>query len=766
MKIESIDIQNYGALYGSHHFALAGRGLVLVLGENLDEPRMRSNGAAKSTVFDALDWALYGEVPRGDFIDSIINEEAGSNLKVQVNILDDDGSSWHINRWRGVKGHEVKLAGVALFHGATDLTTLDDNKTQELIEALLGMDREVFHALVLHAQTDTWNFAAGTDAERGKVLTKVWNMGAIDVWLETAKSRGVVAEETLGKLTGEAQVIEAKLTEVRRQDYGAQSVAWEEQQVRRRSQAETALQGLTGDYQRASAEVQSRSVLEASLAALEARAPTRWAYPPAPVPPARPAPPVAEDRPNQPVRGADGVLQKSLAEARATVGRVNAEIAVLNRQREQYLRDADEFGRTQKGICGVCRQPISQEHVAREVERLRASAEAVGVKIGPFQENLTQWQAHEQKLLHDLQVAEQVFQADMVEYQRKVREIDQRDQAARRGYETFVAGLDQRHAEALAGYQAKVREIEDAYATARAVHSQEVAQVRAGLKVIDQQAQAVTRLAYDLDLAKRHLEDIVREVNPWLVKKAEQAHREADLEQALFHSQEESKTKREEIRYIEFWIKAFGPKGLKSFIMDARVQELTDAANHWMKLLYGGTNWVRFETQVQGRSTGKLANQLNIRCFRYMPDGTVRERNYKSLSGGERQRTSLAIDMGLSQIIAARATKRWDLLINDEVFKHLDGAGREAVVDLLQQLATEKDSIFVVDHDSAFQGTFEHHVIMRKENGRSTILEQEGVAHDQEVQGSGPKENSEAVPKAVPRRRPVPRTPVTRRQRD
>ena len=45
MRIESIELTNYGPFYGTHSFSFSDRGLVLVMGDNQDEPKMDSNGA-------------------------------------------------------------------------------------------------------------------------------------------------------------------------------------------------------------------------------------------------------------------------------------------------------------------------------------------------------------------------------------------------------------------------------------------------------------------------------------------------------------------------------------------------------------------------------------------------------------------------------------------------------------------------------------------------------------------------------------------------
>ena len=220
------------------------------------------------------------------------------------------------------------------------------------------------------------------------------------------------------------------------------------------------------------------------------------------------------------------------------------------------------------------------------------------------------------------------------------------------------------------------------------------------------------------DLASVHAEP-----NPFLKAQAGLEGKRASVEGQRAETQGKLDAIDDQLRYYDFWVEGFGLKGLKSYILDTKLGELTDAANQWVHLLTGGTIWVRFETQTMGRSTKKLSNKVNIRVFRYNPDGSISGRNYKSWSGGEKQRVSLGIDFGLSRLVARRARKSYDLLILDELFKHLDQSGREAVVDMLQILRHEKGSVIVVDHDAEFSESFENRVTVRKCNGASTIDE-------------------------------------------
>lgn len=177
---------------------------------------------------------------------------------------------------------------------------------------------------------------------------------------------------------------------------------------------------------------------------------------------------------------------------------------------------------------------------------------------------------------------------------------------------------------------------------------------------------------------------------------------------------------------LQFWTYGFSSKGLKSYVIDTRLDEMTLEVNKWVHLLTGGTVWVRFETQksVGAGKKSKLVESFTIRVFRHNPDGTITERNFRSWSGGEKHRIALGIDFGLARLIASRAKRSYDLLILDEVFqKSLDSSGKEAVAELLQHLRKEKSTILVIDHDVMFQGLFEEIIVIEKKNRCSRIIE-------------------------------------------
>jgi len=581
---------------------------------------MSSNGAGKSTVPDALDWCLWGVVPRNDHVDSIVNEEAKKDTRVTTYILDDDGNEATITRTRKAPDDVPKLSFTI---AGTDHTTLDVAETQKHIERFLGMDREVFHATVLFAQFDLWKFADATDKERIELLTKVLRLGQIDEWLDRTKEVKRRHAELAAHLNNGIANLEGQMQSLEGMDYDAQIASWDAEREERSKELAQRIKDMGELPPLEPFEREVNSITQALT-----------------------------NLPNVEIPELDSIRRehsRAMADER---------IAMYEAKR---LTDSVVALRTKNtGTCPQCGQPVDQSHIQKEIERLSLEAKAAIQQASVAKAQVTQWAAKKDEL---------------EEQQRKLQaDVKQRGTTLQHALAQAQTKRD--------GLQAQWRMLESLLADA--------ARVKA-------------------------------EVNPHVAQKMRTKKRIEELLKEKETIQAQVTTLEEDTKYVDFWVDGFGSKGLKSYILDSRLQELTDAANEWVRLLTGGTIWVRFETQTKGRSTNKLSNKINIRVFRYNPSGTISERNYRSWSGGEKQRVSLGVDFGLTRLVAKRASKTYDLIILDEVFKHLDSAGREAVVELLHMLKQEKSTVLVVDHDKEMQGAFENIVTARKKGGRSSI---------------------------------------------
>jgi DNA repair exonuclease SbcCD ATPase subunit len=129
------------------------RDLTLVLGENLDLGGDGSrNGTGKTTIINALSFALFGMALTNIKKDNLINKTNGKQMVVSLDFVV-DGQGYRIERGRRPNvlkffvNNEEKLA--------TDDAQGDSRETQEAVERLLGMSHNMFrHIVALNTYTE------------------------------------------------------------------------------------------------------------------------------------------------------------------------------------------------------------------------------------------------------------------------------------------------------------------------------------------------------------------------------------------------------------------------------------------------------------------------------------------------------------------------------------------------------------------------------------------------------------------------------------
>jgi DNA repair exonuclease SbcCD ATPase subunit len=129
------------------------RDLTLVLGENLDLGGDGSrNGTGKTTIINALSYALYGQALSNIRKDNLVNKTNNKNMLVSLDFAV-GGTQYRIERGR-------KPAVLKFFINQEDQSVTDDaqgdsRETQEAIERVLGMSHDMFkHILALNTYTE------------------------------------------------------------------------------------------------------------------------------------------------------------------------------------------------------------------------------------------------------------------------------------------------------------------------------------------------------------------------------------------------------------------------------------------------------------------------------------------------------------------------------------------------------------------------------------------------------------------------------------
>ncbi len=131
------------------------RDLTLVLGQNLDlggSDTGARNGTGKTTIINALSYALYGTALTNIKKDNLINKTNGKNMLVTIE-FEKDGTEYRIERGRRPNTMAFYAGGQE--REITDESQGDSRETQAELERMLGMSHDMFkHIVALNTYTE------------------------------------------------------------------------------------------------------------------------------------------------------------------------------------------------------------------------------------------------------------------------------------------------------------------------------------------------------------------------------------------------------------------------------------------------------------------------------------------------------------------------------------------------------------------------------------------------------------------------------------
>jgi DNA repair exonuclease SbcCD ATPase subunit len=154
IQIKKLSVRNFMSVgNATQGINFDRRDLTLVLGENLDLGGDGSrNGTGKTTIINALSYALYGNALSNIRKDNLVNKTNGKNMLVS---LDFSVGSQDYRIERGRKPNVLKFYVNHEAQAATDEAQGENRETQEVIERVMGMSHDMFkHVLALNTYTE------------------------------------------------------------------------------------------------------------------------------------------------------------------------------------------------------------------------------------------------------------------------------------------------------------------------------------------------------------------------------------------------------------------------------------------------------------------------------------------------------------------------------------------------------------------------------------------------------------------------------------
>ena len=158
IKIKDLTVKNFMSV-GNQTQAVNfdKENLTLVLGENLDQggdDNGSRNGTGKTTIVNALSYALYGNALTNIKKDNLINKINNKNMLVTLT-FDKDGTEYRIERGRKPNVLQFFVNNQAQDTEETDDAQGDMRETQRDLDDLLGMSHDMFrHIVALNTYTE------------------------------------------------------------------------------------------------------------------------------------------------------------------------------------------------------------------------------------------------------------------------------------------------------------------------------------------------------------------------------------------------------------------------------------------------------------------------------------------------------------------------------------------------------------------------------------------------------------------------------------
>jgi exonuclease SbcC len=163
---------------------------------------------------------------------------------------------------------------------------------------------------------------------------------------------------------------------------------------------------------------------------------------------------------------------------------------------------------------------------------------------------------------------------------------------------------------------------------------------------------------------------------------------------------------------------AFGKNGIPALLIEQALPQIEDKANELLHKLSGGTMSVHFLTQREYKDETRTDKKETLDI--QIQDGSG-IRDYEMYSGGESFRINFAIRLALSYVLSQRAGAKIQLLVIDEGFGSQDVVGKDRLVEAITAIKEDFETILVITHVDELKEIFPNQLFVEKKLEGSQI---------------------------------------------
>lgn len=702
-------------------YNLDSKGLNLILGNNKDNKTFDSNGSAKSALFEAVTWCLYGKLLRNDTTINDIIRQGETTLYTSVLVDPEDGSTPVL--FERTRNKTKTTVSATTINGVELFPSDSSNDIQKYIDNWLGLDFKAFTNSVFFGKGLTKFFMAASDEDRKDLLDTILQTISFDAALNKVKALHSETKDIIdtsdAKLSVYNSILEEKIQQYNlMQEIERKTMTNSKEELQKIEEALSTAQTNLSSRQRVisslTEELKTLNERERELEEAFQKEKER-VFNTCQLKYDKIYKDLFRDRDAAlaSFEAAMALRKDDIAKARNRVEVVASKIneatkllleeEVRLKARRKELATAKQKLYANKDItsCPVCERDIPENHFQDKINTILEEEGSLSLDFaelekktlafnnGPVKEHLA--------LIQALKNSEKVFQDD---YSRDLLNIEQQCNTKVKEIKAQQTEEETRLRQAFSSsYKEHFSALKNRFSS--------IYEKRGEL--LNQNKEDELAIS-DLNAKKKSITEKINTTKDDLSRSLMEVKK---TEENIIKLKSLLKTNYSLKEKYDFWQEAFGPKGIRSFILEASLPFLTERANYYSLFLTGGTIKINI-SPVTILKSGEMREKLSVSA-----ENVYGSKVYYGNSDGERRRIDVCILLAIQDLVKSYSSREWNTLIFDEVFDTLDAAGTEHLIELLRSL--ENKSIFLITHSAHIKKYFDTAIVVSKQNGVSYL---------------------------------------------
>jgi len=633
--------------------------IVVVTGKNLDVKDgdlNSSNGSGKSSIMDAILYGLFGKTlknPKKIGVKDVINNK--TNKKMSIEIYFDDVK---ILRSRKPDGLKLWRSKEGVFDETTELTRGEIKQTQDMIESILGFNYETFKSICVFTDSNTDSYLEANASERRIIVEnllglekyRIYNDKTKEILKETKTEISLTEKDnnhnqsTIDSLTLQFnQIVEKKN-------------AWKkgiEQEIANLQNEQNILKKQIEDLKAFDPQVEKYNNAQAKIEKNNSQ---------------------IEDLNNKVAKldlnkdQIDGKIEEGknvLLEHAGNLNEIKNEILSIDSKINENKKKIDKIFKLEDGVaCDHCLSTIDKNsyfHIEGECKSKQQELENNKIE-----------KEKRQKELFDKIANVKVDLAKIIELKNKI-------------------------VTSLTDNKNKIHTLQEENKNLNKIQKPET------LNLIDK---LETKMSVNAVTIMEKENSIIGK-SPFceIIETAQTKIGEAKENKKT--SQVKLDTLVAKLPYLNFWVDAFGDKGVRKFVIDQILPLLNNSIKSMLSIL------------VDGNLTLKFDNEFNEEIQKITDSSPI---IYDLLSNGQKRRINLAVSQAFAHVRELNSGSTPNIVFLDEISINMDSQGNNAIYELIKNIAKNKQ-VFVTTHDQELLQLLSNssRLKLKMENGISCI---------------------------------------------